>query len=301
MLSICIPIHNWDVTKLVRDLKAQADKLKVAYEILLLDDASDYEYQKKNAQLDFLDHVTYLQSYINMGRSVVRNTLAVKSKHPYLLFMDCDVTVTHRDYLKKYLEALPAKVVVGGAEFKPKKPRKENVLRWKYGIVREQVPAEIRRKDPNAAFSTFNFIIEKEIFDTVQFDETLQGYGHEDTLFGLDLEAHGITISHIDNPLRHDVSRSSNQFLKQTRNSIDNLLIIADKVENRDRLEQSITLLRTYRKLEKRHLLGLYRLFYQMFGKMIEKNLRSPNPKIRAFDLYKLGYLVEKMKAEKNS
>lgn len=295
MLSICIAIHNWDVIKLVTDLKSQADWLKIRYEILLLDDASDYEFQKKNSGLDFLDNVTYLQSYINMGRSRVRNTLASKAKYEYLLFMDCDTRVSRKDYLKKYVSMIPAQVVSGGYEYKKRRPKKDCVLRWAYGRAREEVPAEKRNIQPNIAFSTFNFLIQKKIFKKVQFDESLQGYGHEDTLFGLELQENGITVTHIDNPLRHEVVCPTDKFLSQTENSIDNLLIIVKKVKNPDRFVQSIALLRTFKKLKKWHFVGLYRLFYNFFRKKIEKNLYSLKPKIRFFDFYKLNYLIERI------
>lgn len=295
MLSICIAIHNWEVIKLVTDLKSQADRLKIDYEILLLDDASDYEFQKKNSGLDFLDNVTYLQSYINMGRSLVRNTLASRAKYEHLLFIDCDATVTRRDFLKRYLAEIPAQVVVGGTEYRKRKPRKDSILRWQYGIEREQVPAQKRAENPNASFSTFNFLIAKNIFKKVQFDESLQGYGHEDTLFGLDLAEQGIQIHHIDNALRHDGIGPTEQFLQQTQHSIDNLLAIAEKVENRSKFEQSITLLNTYKKLKQWKSVWLYRVFYKILRKKIEKNLYSLKPKIRFFDFYKLNYLIERI------
>ena len=296
MLSICIAIHNWDVNQLVADLRMQAAKLGVPYEILLLDDASDYDFQLKNAHLDFEEDVTYMQSYVNLGRSRVRNTLAVKAKYEYLLFMDCDTRVCRKDYLKKYMTMLSAPVVSGGYEYKKRRPKKDCVLRWAYGRAREEIPAEKRNLQPNIAFSTFNFLIQKKIFKKVQFDETLQGYGHEDTLFGLELQENGISVTHIDNPLRHEVVCPTEKFLQQTENSIDNLLVIAQKVQNPDKFVQSIALLRTFDKLRKWHCVGCYRLFYNTFRKIIRKNLYSLKPKMRNFDFYKLGYLCEKSK-----
>lgn len=296
MLSICIAIHNWDVNQLVGDLRAQAAKLGVPYEILLLDDASDYDFQLKNAHLDFEEDVTYLQSYVNLGRSRVRNTLASKAKYEYLLFMDCDTRVSRKDYLKKYVSMIPAQVVSGGYEYKKRRPKKDCVLRWAYGRAREEVPTEKRNIQPNIAFSTFNFLIQKKIFKKVQFDESLQGYGHEDTLFGLELQENGITVTHIDNPLRHEVVCPTDKFLSQTENSIDNLLVIARKVKDSAKFRQSISLLRTYDKLTRWHMAGCYLLCYNFFRKRIMKNLYSTKPKMRNFDLYKLGYLCEKSK-----
>ena len=297
MLSICIAIHNWDVNALVNELVKQADRLKVPYEVILLDDASEHDYQMKNSKLDFIEHVTYLQSYINMGRSYVRNVLASKAQYPYILFMDCDTRVTRKDYLKTYLDALPAQVLSGGYEYKNRKPRKDSVLRWAYGRERETCKAKKRNKNPNYAFSTFNFLIEKKIFDTVEFDETLEGYGHEDTLFGLDLLDHGIIVKHIDNPLRHEVSITTTKFLKQTQNAIDNLLVIQDKVADKTQFNESITLLRTYYKLKRTNTLSFFLKFYKRFEKRIMANLKSAHPNMRCFDMYKLHYLSKKMEA----
>lgn len=295
MLSVCIGIYNYDVNQLVKDLCKQADKLGIEYEILLLDDASKHDFIMKNAKLDFLPHVTYMQNYRNVGRSVIRNTLASKAKYPYLLFMDCDTKVSHPDYLKKYVEAAPtARVISGGYEYKERKPKKNYVLRWAYGRQREMMPAEVRNQQPNLSFSTFNFLIEKEIFKTVEFDETLFGYGHEDTLFGLELQEHGITVLHIDNPLRHEVMATNDKFLKQTENAIDNLFVVYEKVRNKRQFVEGTKLLGAFRKLQQKKLVKLYLRFYSPFKSLIIKNLKSNKPNMRCFDLYKLNYICQK-------
>ena len=300
MLSVCIGIYNYDVNQLVKDLCKQADKLGIEYEILLLDDASKHDFLMKNAKLDFLPHVTYLQNYRNVGRSVIRNTLASKAQYPYLLFVDCDARVTHADYLKKYMETAPtARVISGGVEYREKKPKRSQLLRWKYGVLRETTPAEIRNKNPNVAFSTFNFLIEKEIFKTVEFDETLSGYGHEDTLFGIDLMKRGITVKHIDNPLRHDGITTTDRFLKQTENAIDNLCILYDKLDDRQLFVEGNKLLQTFQKLQRRKMVKLYLCFYSLFKSLVIRNLKSNNPKMRCFDLYKLNYICQKFSDKK--
>jgi glycosyltransferase involved in cell wall biosynthesis len=300
MLSVCIGIYNYDVNQLVKDLCKQADKLGIEYEVLLLDDASKHDFIMKNAKLDFLPHVTYMQNYRNVGRSVIRNTLASKAKYPYLLFMDCDTKVSHPDYLKKYVEAAPtARVISGGYEYKDRKPKKNYVLRWAYGRQREMVPAEIRNQHPNMSFSTFNFLIEKEIFKTIEFDETLSGYGHEDTLFGLELQNHGIIVRHIDNPLRHEVVATNDKFLKQTENAIDNLFVVYEKVKNKQFFVDGNKLLHTLQKLQRKKMVKLYLRFYSLFKSLIIRNLKSKNPKMRCFDLYKLNYVCQKFSDKK--
>ena len=254
----------------------------------------------KNAKLDFLPHVTYMQNYRNVGRSVIRNTLASKAKYPYILFMDCDAKVTHSDFLKNYVEAAPtARVISGGVEYREKRPKKNQILRWKYGRLRETTPASIRNQNPNFAFSTFNFLIEREIFTTVEFDESLSGYGHEDTLFGIDLLKHGITVKHIDNPLRHDGITTTDKFLKQTENAIDNLCILYDKLDDRQQFVEGNRLLQTFQKLQRKKLVKLYLRFYSIFKSLVVRNLKSNNPKMRCLDLYKLNYVCQKFSDKK--
>ena len=50
MLSILIPIYNFDITQLVKDLHEQAKSLEKSFEIILIDDASDETYTKINKQ-----------------------------------------------------------------------------------------------------------------------------------------------------------------------------------------------------------------------------------------------------------
>ena len=51
--------------------------------------------------------------------------------------------------------------------------------------------------------SHFNLLAPKDIFQKIAFNEKLNGYGHEDTLFGVELKKEGVTMAHIDNPIIH--------------------------------------------------------------------------------------------------
>ena len=48
------------------------------------------------------------------------------------------------------------------------------------------------------------------------FNPLISGYGHEDTLFGFELEQNGIVIRHIDNPVLNAHLDSNTQFLYKT-------------------------------------------------------------------------------------
>lgn len=298
-ISILIGIYNWDVTRLIADLSRQADHLDTNYEIILLDDASDRDYQLTNAKLDFLPNVTYLQNCFNVGRSVVRNTLASKAHYPYLIFMDCDVSVCSDNYISNYIETIEIAenkerlVVAGGVVYNSTPPPHGKILRWQYGRKKEQKNAIERSKNPNYSFSTVNFLISKNVFKEVEFDENLAQYGHEDTLFGIHLLEKGIIVKHIHNPIQHDVLCSTERFLTQTQHSIDNLLLISEKVKNKSELIKNTKLLHTYEKLKNHRKIRWFMKAYQLFSSLIEKNLNSAHPSIFLYNLYKLHYLCQ--------
>ena len=84
-----------------------------------------------------------------------------------------------------------------------RKTKKTQVLRWKYGRNREEKNASLRNQSPYQSFTAFNLLAPKDIFQKIAFNEKIDGYGHEDTLFGIELKKEGVTIAHIDNPIIH--------------------------------------------------------------------------------------------------
>ena len=129
MLSVLIPIYNHDVNNLVTTLDQQLTQSGIPYEIILADDCSDnLDYRKRNENLSRLASVQYIQNQSNMGRAKIRNRLADAAQYPYLLFIDCDATVQHQDYIKKNLEAIekmqkePLFVINGGIAYQAEKP-----------------------------------------------------------------------------------------------------------------------------------------------------------------------------------
>ena len=294
MLSICIPIYNYDVARLVRDLHLQAEATGYPFEILLMDDASEEEFREKNQAID-LNTVRYIQLDENIGRAKIRNRLAGEAKFPCLLFTDCDSAVASSLYIENYTHFFDSLTVCcGGRIYENKKPSDSSYLRWKYGIERECASAEERRKNPNAGFQTNNFLIHKSIFEEIKFNEDLDGYGHEDTLFGLELLGQGIIIQHIDNPLIHLGLESASDFLKKTENGIANLhtveLVLREKYPeyiNHSRLTRNKLLLQKY------HLSGLASKLFKRLRQPMKNNLLSQSPSLLIFDLYRLGLLSE--------
>ena len=196
MISILIPTYNYNCVSLVCDLHQQAERLKISYEILVADDYSDEIYKEKNRIINKLPHCKYVELEENIGRARIRNYLGRIAQFDYLLFMDCDAEVVHRDFIKRYLDARNLRKVVYGGLLHPEVlPSKEVSLAYKYEKNAEpKNTPEKRSLNPYKVFRTFNFMIDRMTFLNHQFDEAITKYGHEDTLFGKSLERDKIEI-----------------------------------------------------------------------------------------------------------
>ncbi|HKK81403.1 MAG TPA: glycosyltransferase, partial [Prolixibacteraceae bacterium] len=195
MLSICIPIYNYDVTALVQELKKQVEEHSLECEIILADDASDdVELKRKNTSIVSMCGAKFIALEKNIGRSAIRNLLALNASGDSILFLDCDTVPVRNDFLQKYYHVMNDDVVVGGIAYRDALDDQSAMLRWTYGHKRESKTADERLKMPYASFMTGNFMIKKTVFKQFTFDENITQYGHEDTLFGIQLKQHRIEI-----------------------------------------------------------------------------------------------------------
>lgn len=292
MLSILIPVFNHNVVELVKTLREQGLKLEVPFEIIILDDASDLQYVSKNRITGHWNNVKYFSVKKNLGRSAARNKLASLAKADYLLFIDGDARVINENFLKEYISHCSGKIVIcGGTTYEQEPPVKHELfLRWKYGIMRESRPASERNKDPNIGFSSFNFLIECSLFHSLKFNENLDQYGHEDTLFGYELKKMNIPVKHIDNPLLHTGLEPNHVFVKKTLDGVGNLYQLIKQMQEPVDFIQQISLLKMFYKLKKLHLFPLPASLNKRLMKLIEQNLYAAKPRLFLFDLYKLLY-----------
>lgn len=293
MLSVLIPVYNYDVRELVEEIHKQASQERVDFEILVIDDASEQEFREINRQLITLPHVEYLEEDINLGRSKIRNKLAERAIYNNLLYMDCDSGIVNPDYINTYISNIGRSPVIYGGRLydKTEQVNKPYRLHWLYGIKREQSSAHHRRVEPNRSFQTNNFLINKELLQSIGFNEKITGYGHEDTLFGYELKKRNISIEHIDNPVVHLGLEPGEEFLRKTREGIKNLKRIMRINGNEKRLVRDITILAYYKKIEKFGLNKPVEYFYKRYEHRLRRNLLSNKPNLFVFDLYKLGYL----------
>lgn len=290
MISFLIPIYNFDVKSLVTKIHQQALILNIEFEIILVDDASSF-YLEDNSKLSEYKFVKYIRLDENYGRSKVRNYLATLAKFQNLIFLDCDSGIISNTFVQKYIEVIHHSIVYGGRNYHQEKPSIEFLFHWIYGNKREVKPLNERIKEPNKGFQTNNFLIKKELFCQIKFNEKLHGYGHEDTLFGYELKKRNIKIHHIDNPVIHLGLETTDEFLKKTRNGISNLLRLIELFPNEKELFEDIKLLNYFFKIKKFYFCGLLKIGFTLFNKLILLNLKGEKPNLKLFDFYKISYM----------
>lgn len=218
MLSILIPTHNYDPQLLVDRLNLYAVNLGIEYEILVLDDAS-------SAPLSLTD-CTVLRMNRNVGRARGRNILGRAARYPYLLFIDSDSLPANERYLERYLRIITEcdspLIVSGGRIYRPAADRDHSLLPA-YGVRERNLSEGLS----SAPFLSPNFLIDRDTFLSVLFDESFTGYGHEDTVFGISLLRRGIRYRVIDNPVIHCHIESNADFLRKNREALRTLHALA--------------------------------------------------------------------------
>ena len=290
MISILIPTYNYITYPLAESLAQQAEELGTPCEIIVADDAStDEECKQANRRIGELPHCTFIELEKNIGRASIRNLMAEKAKEEWLLFMDCDGMPPHNDFLKKYLQALTAhpevQLICGGISHPDALPSPAVSLRYNYEKAAEKHHTATKRNErPYASFRTFNFMIQRDTFKQVRFDESFRHYGYEDVLFGIQLQALGYQILHIDNPLENRDIEPNHIFLKKTEEALRTL------AEHADKLGESVHLHRLYLRLQRIGLLPIVRKLFQWLAPTLQRNLLSNTPNLPCFAFYKLGY-----------
>jgi len=291
MLSILIPTYNYNVTSLVAELHSQAEKCSAKIEIIVMEDGSKLHLEE-NQHITKLPLCKYVVLSENIGRSAIRNRLASEAKFEHLLFLDCDGEIQNSDFVEKYLNYCKIEaIIVGGTAYDSLNENPQYSLRTKYGKIREAKTAEERTKEGiYSHFSTFNFLISKNLFNQIQFNEDIHGYGHEDTLFGHQISELKLAIIHIDNPLIHKGLDDNLTFIKKTEEATRNLYLLY-KSNQYPYLANQSKLLNTYIKLNEMRLVSAFAELFILSKKLILQNLTSKIPSLRLFDVYKLLYL----------
>jgi GT2 family glycosyltransferase len=292
MISILIPVNDYDIVALVYSMKDGLSKVPEYCEILIGDDGSSPEYRSKYHTLEG-DNVRLIVSEKNIGRAAIRNRLALEAKGDFILFIDADTMIqgTAEAYLLKWLPMInTAKVICGGVLYPETPPGDpDKILRWKYGRMREQKKASERNKHPHTTFSTFNVLLDKSVFSKIRFNEELKQYGHEDTLLGYQLRKAGINVLHIDNGLVHEGLETNREYLNKTKLGIENLSQLYDKVTDKHTFSEAVRMLVIYNRLSAFRLTRILAAIFIRYRERMEIKLDSAKVSLYLFGFYKVS------------
>ena len=297
MLSICIPVYNKNILALVKELYKQCTDSKILFEIICIDDLSSVHKEENKKDLIY-PNVKYIELSENVGRAVIRNLLAEQASFPYLLYLDADVSICNDLFILNYLDCIKRsdQVVVGGISYPEKLTEQNKKLHFKYGRKRESLPAAVRSKNPYSSFLTGNLLIQKKLVQEIKFLSSLKEYGHEDTLFCLELKKRLIPVLHIFNPVIHEGLETNEIFIQKQLTAVKNLSVLIREGYDMD----GIFIYRFYLTLKKYYLIGIFTFCFAPLQSLSKKILSSGGLNwLRLFDLLRLYELAVRLKKSK--
>ena len=296
-LSVLIPNYNYICYPLVATLQKQLLTAGIEYEIIVADDGStDTATTQANQAINALPNCYYRLNPTNIGRAAIRNILIDQSKGDWLLFLDSDAEIISDQYIGRYIDAIRQyedyDIIAGGLRHPDRCPSPQVTLRYKYEKQADlKRDSKTREERPFEQFAVFNTLSRRQVFDLCRFDEHFRQYGYEDTVLGYEMERKGLRIKHINNQVLHIGLEDNATFLRKTETAIQTLRTLNRSMQERSKLIQTALW------LQKRHLLGLFKVSFRLLAPALRWQLLSHNPSLRLFALYKLGTYVSISKA----
>lgn len=287
MLSILIPTYNYNVFPLVENLFNQCEKEGIKYEIIVVDDGSQKQFD--NDKINSLKNCSFKVLKKNIGLSSIRNLLIKTSEYEWILLLDADVFPVNENYISEYIQAIKKNnynYFSGGIQYKTDRPENDKILRWKYGKKREALTFE-QRKNGKSNYTNVNILLHKAVFNEVMFEEKVRFYGYEDVIFSTKLLQY-FSVFPVDNPVYHLDESTSEDFLNKSETALQTLHFL---IQNNLIQTDKVKIAKIYVLLKKWNLTFLIRFFYGLFRKPVKRNLLSSNPNLFLFDLYRLGYI----------
>jgi glycosyltransferase involved in cell wall biosynthesis len=300
MISVLIPVYNYNVKPLVNAIHKQITETKVPFEIIIIDDCSTTT-KYPAGFCEILEHTTLKVQTTNLGRERTRQKLAEAAIYTNLLFLDADVLPKHDAFILNYLNKIKDETlyeaIFGGICYRTEKntQKKEN-LRLKYGLKYESVSVEEREKNKYLNIVSANFLVKKSIFIQLNKIMTSADYGF-DILFASNLRKENISVSHINNEVYHMGLDTNLEFVKKSENALKtyyNLL-----VQNRIDLNEN-KLISAYTFLKKIHFTKFFNLIYTLFKDLFLKNLNSKKPSLMIFQIYRILFFCHLSQSQNN-
>lgn len=286
-LSVLIPAYNCNCLPLVEQLLPLLQSDVNAYEVIVSDDATtDPEIIKANEAINQLPSCRYILKTENAGSAANRNYLGAISQYPLLLFLDCDISIPDRSFLKQYLSTPMDGVVNGGISIIDDVQLHQN-LRYRY--EKAEIPshtAVMRQANRYQHFRSTNFMITRSAFEKCPFDERFTRSGYEDVLYGKMLKQQHINVVHIDNPVLMTKFENNPDYVTKIERSLRTLYTFRNELRGYSRLLTFVSgiHLSIVRKL--------IRLWHKVFKKAERRNLCGSRPSLWVFKLYRLGYYL---------
>lgn len=289
MLSVLIPVYNYDVRLLVNSLHEQLVASGLNFEIICQDDASQDKFSNKNKDIESLNFTSFRFSENNLGRIATRQRLVEQAKYDWLLFLDADVMPISSNFIENYLKiiGLDYSVIYGGFTYQIEKPKPHKILRWTYGKSQEQVDASLRNQTPYRIVISANMLVQKSLFLELNKGIKYRGYGY-DNYFGSLLKSSKANVLHINNEVIHLGLESNDIYLAKIEESIETLHFLH---RERKLIETDNSLLNLYLRLKRWRLDYFFAGLFKILKQPIKKNILSKHPNILLLQFYKFGYL----------
>jgi glycosyltransferase involved in cell wall biosynthesis len=289
MLSVLIPVYNYNITSLVHKLHSQITACDINFEIICLDDGSTVNYIEQNKEINKLPRTSYKLSSTNSGIAITRDKLVASASYEWIILLDADVAIESNDYITKYLDEVKKghEVIFGGICYHSLKPETHELLRWKYGKKYEQKEASYRNLKPYKNTSAGNLCIKKSIYQLFALKEVGDNYGM-DIFLGPQLKHNGINVQHINNCVIHLGLENSLNYLKKTERAVETLLSLYQK--DKIILHEN-TLLTVFLQLKKLRIYMLVGGLFKISKSLLISNLISDRPNMVLFQFYKIGYM----------
>ena len=286
-VSVLIPNYNNVCVELVTVLQRQAEALGISYEILVADDASPMkEAIRQNEDINALPHCRYIVKETNSGSAATRNFLGAQSQYPWLLFLDCDISIPDDHFLERYVTDDHEGVVNGGIRITDNDGLRHN-LRYLYEKAAEPAhTAEKRQANRYQEFRSTNFMIERRVFEKCRFDERFTRSGYEDVLFGKMLSQQQVSVTHIDNPVMMTEFEPNADYVRKIERSLRTLYTFRNELRGYSRI------LTFDSGIHIGAVRGMIRLWHRLFGGLERQNLCGKRPCLKLFNLYRLGYYI---------
>ena len=222
----CIHIlnHDYDPDSVLESLIGQIQNRSTDIQLILWDDFSSPKYRSMVAAHQSKYRFSFIKWRMeaeNVGRSVMRQKILNFQQSGWVVCLDSDM-VPDDDFVDQMLASLHdhSTVYLGKHYYQSEKPIKRFILHWTYGRNREQ---RTWNHDHYLHFSTGIFAVHSSVAARLCFDPDMTGYGHEDTMFGMQLRELGIRVDRIDLRAQHQGLVEQHVFIDRQLQAVRNL------------------------------------------------------------------------------